>query len=283
MKPTDKSKIHAVPSPSRDFASSKKPRENHIEDANRVIRVDNSLEFFTKQRPKSFTYYTRYVETGGLPSSVATGTGTPYTVILPVDNIPTNQSLLINYFECRLSIVRPESLAFPVASPDYSIEAPSGILGMGNFASDEWGFDLISEGVRLADAGAGLNKATNVSQGDGWKTLFQNVLSNGNSDSTLFVLPNSDLRVYLRFGPSFSLANRLPYTAHPALAKWNFQFDIRGHLLNLTDSNIIDQLNLRPNLMGDNLNPLNIDMNGPSVKERLEKLNRYEGYGRTKK
>ena len=285
MKPTDKSNIHKVPSPSREHANSKSSRENHFEgDRNSVIRVDNSLEFFTKQRPKSFVYYTRYVETDPFTKKV----GNELQFSLPVDYIPSNQTLLINYLECRVKIIEPEPQV-EVGGVKYGklwgIDAPTTLFNVGVGGVEQWGFDILGENVRLADAKYG--NATTVTgpfTNDGFKTIFQNVLSNGNSDTTLFVLPNSDYSIYLYFGEFYDLLERLPPSASASGdPRFQFQFDIRGHLLNLTDSNIIDQLNLRPNLMGDNLNPLNIDMNSPSIKERLQKMTRYEGHGGLKK
>lgn len=281
MKPTDKSNIHKVPSPSREHASSKSSRENHFEgDRNSVIRVDNSLEFFTKQRPKSFVYYTRYVETTPFTKKV----GATYEVDLDVDFIPSNQTLLINYLECRVKIIEPEPQGATTGSL-WGIDAPTTLFNVGAGGAEQWGFDILGENVRLADAKYGNATAvTGPFTNEGFKTIFQNVLSNGNSDTTLFVLPNSDYKIFLYFGEFYDLEARLPPSASASGdPRFQFQFDIRGHLLNLTDSNIIDQLNIRPNLMGDNLNPLNLDMSNPSIKERLQKMTRYEGHGGIKK
>ena len=165
------------------------------------VSVQQANDFFTKQRPLSWQYYYRSftlnsVGTNDGPDALDTG---PNGVTVNLDTIPEGRALVINHF--RLSFgYKPYLSPTPAIGQDiYFFFDDLQLIDL------PFSFGLVSTQTSLADVTSTLNTSyTPGSQPDpntnpnadafsGYRVLNQNVLLNGDSATSLYILEPSTL------------------------------------------------------------------------------------------
>jgi len=213
-------------------------------EARNILPTENVWDFYTKQRPISFQYYSRmlgynFTPTVPFPNAVNSQL---------VDTLEESQSLVINHFAAYVSY-RPDGTA---GGPQENYRVALDDVGLASTRDTQFGFNLTSETGALYDA----NDATNTGffpvgfiPTSGFVFLNRNVLDNGNSDTSLYIFESGDLFVNYRYVPTDPITSLpIPETS---FFPGNFtgleyrpwiNFDIRGHLINRTDANLLREL-----------------------------------------
>jgi hypothetical protein len=197
-------------------------------EARNVMPTENVWDFYTKQRPISFQYYSRLVSR---PFVDTTGLADQKGVFL-FETLDENQALVINYLKATVNY-RIDSAA---ANREY--REPLSNLGL-SYPSFEFGFNLESQDGALYDAkGSGINIAITRSDFQGFNILNENVLENGSSDTSLYIFESGQLSVSYKF---LGTPNQFLNTAI-GVPLAQIYWDIRGHLINRTDANLLREL-----------------------------------------
>ena len=230
-----------------------------------VQAIENVYEFFTKQRPLAWQYYYRQVTIPFFRTGTDDTDNDPISTV--IDTLDVNEGLVINHLSCQI-LYRPEPPAgFGVRPGNYvaleRIECPTvddliptlPPLRLRSFFE----FNLQSSTTRLYEANVNAySEAPSFSVStvnrDGYSTLNDNVLVNGESATSLYVLETGDLNIEYSAIDSYvstPVANNiafgfLPYEAVEdnggVIASPKIVFDIRGHKINKNDAELLKSL-----------------------------------------
>jgi len=226
-----------------------------------VQAIENVYEFFTKQRPLAWQYYYRQVTIPFFRTGTDDTDNDPISTV--IDTLDVNEGLVINHLSCQI-LYRPENPAGPAVRPgNYvaleRIECPTvdDLVILGRLRS-YFEFNLQSSTTRLYEANVNAYtrppsfSVTTVNR-DGYSTLNDNVLVNGESATSLYILETGDLKIEYSAIDSYvsTPANNiafgfLPYEAVEdsggVIASPKIVFDIRGHKINKNDAELLKSL-----------------------------------------
>lgn len=204
--------------------------------------------FSSKQRPTSWQYYSRVVALPFLRTGTDDSNNEPY--LYTFDSLDVNEALVINHFSAQI-MYRPYTEPPEVLRPGYfvtldKISLPPVLDTIFGFVNVDarFEFNLFSSTSRLyeanvsSDAGGGFIVA--VSNRDGFSTINDNVLHNGDSSTSLYVLDTGSVSVgfsaidsYVAVPPNLFAYGFLPYDVSPdnlgLYAAPRIVFEIRGH------------------------------------------------------
>ena len=235
MSPHNKKSKLTAQGPGIPYVPHKQPikdlgKETKVQkEARNILPTENVWDFYTKQRPISFQYYSRLVSR---PFVDTTGLADQKGVFL-FETLDENQALVINHLKVRVNYkVDPAN----AVHPEYRESLSN--LGI-SYPDTEFGFNLESQDGALYDA-KGTGFALIVRHNfEGFSILNENVLDNGSSDTSLYIFESGQLSVSYKFLGAVN--SYLNFTAGaPPLPQ--IYFDVRGHLINRTDSNLLREL-----------------------------------------
>lgn len=232
-------------------------------DVRDVQPIENIYEFFTKQRPLSWQYFSRTVQAPLVCTGRTIGDNIPKT--LNVRDLDVNECLVINSFYANIlyrpieEIVASSTLNYyvPLASP-YIVRQRFDISkDLKDFA---FYFNLVSENTSLYEANLSSDvsaldlssQIVSILPTDGFMKLDSNVLENGDSSTALYMFESGNISVQFTcldtlsfddvtntfnfpanfFPPNLSNKAILPYVT----------FDIRGHIINKNDAELLKTL-----------------------------------------
>lgn len=189
-----------------------------------LVRAVNPLTFYTKQKPLSFTYYSREMRffpsaTLKLPNQLRSE---------PTFLVPDRNALLINYLSVDWFYANDPANIGPRFQA-----VPKGTSVPNHFT---WGISATS--TSLYDALVGSPSATEGFVADfytSYSKLGENVLDAGSSSTTLYVTENQN--VFLNF---YYTGTNLA-TSFGANSTY-CMLTIRGHLLSMSDFNTLREL-----------------------------------------
>ena len=222
-----------------------------------VQAIENVYEFFTKQRPLAWQYYYRQITIPFFRTGTSVQDNEPISTV--IDTLDVNEGLVINHLSAQI-LYRPEP--------------PGGIIRPGNYVAldrvevptvDEIGllrsqfqFNLLSTTTRLYEANVSAfsrppSFSISVSNRDGYSTLNDSVLNNGESATSFYVLEPGDLSVsytaidsYVSTPPNDLAFGFLPFEAVEdnggLVASPKIVFNIRGHKITKNDAELLKQL-----------------------------------------
>lgn len=203
-------------------------------EARNILPTENVWDFYTKQRPISFQYYSRmlglpFASTAAFPDELAT---------FRVDDLDENKSLVINHFAAYVSYRPDGTVGGPQENYRVSLEGPA----LAFTPNTNFGFNLKSETGALYDASGNGAFFIVTAATQGFTFLNQNVLNNGNSDTSLYIFESGEIQVDYKFITAGALQTFFPGNFTTLEYQAYINFDIRGHLINRTDANLLREL-----------------------------------------
>jgi len=229
-----------------------------------VQAIENVYEFFTKQRPLAWQYYYRQVTLPFFRTGTNEQDNDP--ILTLVDTLDVNEGLVINHLSAQI-LYRPEPPAGSSLRPGNFValerlECPTVdevIILPPTTLKSQFQFNLLSTTTRLyeanvsADSRQPLSFSLSVANRDGYSTLTDNVLSNGESTTSLYILETGDVQLqytaidsYVSVPANALAFGFLPYEAVEdsggLIASPKIVFDIRGHKINKNDAELLKSL-----------------------------------------
>lgn len=248
-------------------ASDKVPSKNmdkrtvRREEPREVLETSRVYEFFTKQKPLAWQYYYRQVTIPFFRTGTEESDNKPFSTV--IDSLDVNEGLVINHLSCQI-LYRPEPPAGKSVRPGNFIalermevptvdEAP-----IVSALKSRFQYNLMSTTTRLYEANVSAFSrpptfSLSVSNRDGFSTLNDNVLGNGDSGTSLYVLETGDLSVEYTAIDSYESTpvndlayGFLPYDAVEdfggAMSSPKIVFDVRGHKITKNDAQLLKSL-----------------------------------------
>jgi len=205
-----------------------------------VQSIENVYEFFTDNRPLGFNYYTR----GGSRVLVSTTAFANEKAVVDVDTFTEGTVLIINYLKAYVAYRPNGAVGVGQRANYYEVLSDVGMINL----DFEWG--LISDDASLYDSNFIEQPALLAANtGSNFMLLNQNVLYNNQAGTSLYIFETGKLSFFYRMNDTVvNLAAALPPNALPAASttydeyRPKIRFDIRGHLLNRSDGDLLREL-----------------------------------------
>jgi hypothetical protein len=231
---------------SKAVLSSKRTIDRGTPRPDEIQKVENTYEFFTRQRPFAWEPYTftgseTFQDTSGFSGQ---------TISFQFDTIPSRKSLIINYFEVGVHYLPYGNL--PLVNYTIRLDDPFTLTRVVDPATGQVAsFGLTSSTEALYHARTRPDFSTFVTGRalSDFTMLNTNVLDFGNDGGTsLFVSENADLR--FTYSCPINPLTLVDIVAYPDAKIINLNFTVRGHLINVRDYDTLKVLNERTDILG---------------------------------
>ena len=241
-------------------------KETVVQDSPREVQaIENVYEFFTKQRPLAWNYYSATVYEPMKITGNFWRNNQP--IKIPIRTLDVNESLVLNHFEATI-LYRPipEGTAVSDIKNGYfvALDTPMIPLGLstGSSGSTPTGFlfNLVAEEAslyeaesRIQDVGSGSLRKDRNAPTSGFLRLNTNVLESGESTTSLYVFETGTLSaeyscVVQPGAVGDPPTQILPYGLVTGLPVNDLRFgitivfNVRGHVINRNDAALLKTL-----------------------------------------
>jgi hypothetical protein len=233
-----------------------------------VQQIESVYEFFTKQRPLSWTPYSATVYDPLLTTGSSWSDDANVAKSLLLTDLDVNECLVLSYLEAKIMYRPiPDGTAIADINPGYfvSLDVPSipPVRTIGASLNDQIGFvfDLRAQESSLYDAsivappfaGFGGMLGLRAAPSGGFTRLNTNVLERAENSSALYMFESGPVTLDYLCIDSSSGAGNAPQGFFPYGLAWSLvlgsirilptiSFDVRGHRINKNDAELLKTL-----------------------------------------